>query len=225
MADNAPMTAPREVSEIKPSSAADYDNDDPPEPDTALSTTEMKPFRFMDLPAELREKVYQFASPAPMKHTRITVGAYQKEKPEYFALAQTIRAIRQEALAVYFSMTRFAVRISSRFCSTSHGWLAAQDEVAVSCMQKPELFHISNVDHDKKRHSARIYVDMLNGRVYADDVYSASCDKCIEQEVLPKIVERIQGVVGGIEAVDGRKRLTKSLLDSIIRRSHGMCVP
>lgn len=213
-----------EAAEPEPEASGDGE----PTDDTPPASTTQTHFRFMDLPPEIRENIYRLAMPPPNHRTEVRVGDSMPSigKLEQHSMAQVCRVVRQEAVAVYFSDTIFGIRIS-RNCRHACGprWLSDQEEVAVSCMRKIVLTHCSASDHGGKYHRARIHVDMVKRTVKLDESKFHSCDECIEQEVVPKIVKQIQEVVDGMEVVDGRQRLTKALLGEMISFAEGICIP
>jgi hypothetical protein len=84
--------------------------------DDFFHSTTQQPFRFRDLPRELRDMIYSFAL---YRNTKIQPGQYTKE-PDLLAgssnsataraLSQVCRTIRQESMETYYSKTTFVVR-------------------------------------------------------------------------------------------------------------------
>ncbi|EME44213.1 hypothetical protein DOTSEDRAFT_34707 [Dothistroma septosporum NZE10] len=98
-----------------------------PSPDDEVTN---KPFRFMELSAEMCGTIYELLLPNP------------ESKSKRFNIAQTCWQIRHEAAGTYFAASMFFIREMAE-----HKWLNAQEELIIACMRGIISCHASGGDH------------------------------------------------------------------------------
>ncbi|KAF2164039.1 hypothetical protein M409DRAFT_25809 [Zasmidium cellare ATCC 36951] len=173
-----------------------------------------KHFRFLDLPKELREEIYQYLMPQP---TNFSVGSVftfgirpscrKSASPTTpYSISQICREIRYEALFTYYSSTPFTFDfLWHKDIESARRWLACQDETAISSMRDITFRH-GSLDFE---HHALILVDL---RKTAVSVLDPAFKACLEGKMVHIVVKRLQAIVDGLSAVDGRTVLTKDAL-------------
>lgn len=106
-------------------------------PETAMTHS-----RFLDLPSELREKIYEHLRPA-----NVTIGDCLL--PEVPATAGVCRLVRTEALASYFANSHFVFRVSQDAPHDfgAYPWLHAQQDAMIAPIKTFE-FRFFRTDYE-----------------------------------------------------------------------------
>lgn len=184
-----------------------------------------KPFRFMDLPAELREQIYIMLIPSDAKRClRVGRRASKTPLPACFHISQTNRTVRKEALAAYFASCLVSIRVNRRSGDVfGIAWVEAQDEEAIASIKLLQLCHISTCDHGEELHDTRVHVNLVKEQAYIQ--HNVVCSRCEKAGIVPDVVENLQKLVDDIGCPDGgRKRLTKDVLSEMIHAATDLCV-
>ncbi|KAK4499284.1 hypothetical protein PRZ48_009797 [Zasmidium cellare] len=177
-----------------------------------------KHIRFLDLPKELRDEVYQYLMPQPTNFSLgpvFTFGIRPSCKKSdlttrSYPISQTCRQIRDESLFTYYSSTPFTFDfLWHKDIESARRWLACQDEAAISSMRQV-IFRHGSLDHE---HHALISINLRKSTVSVQD---KAFESCLEGKMVQRVVKRLHEIVDGLNRVGGQTALTKEVLGRML---------
>lgn len=174
------------------------------------------PARLLQLPAELRNRIYKFIL---CDESPIAVKRHLSSQPLYdTAILQACREIRNEALPIYYGSNVFVLNVRWRGFQWTKHWLNDIGEVAISCLRKVILKE-PNVC---ARYACPIEISADFTKDNAGITQTG--DACIFCYVSPSYLKSLDKIVQSMKTVEGRSEVSLANLAKLCNafaRKHG----
>ena len=192
---------------------------DKPSPTTMLASKPQEPFRFLDLPAEVRNLIYEHVIDENTEEIDLD---WKDSSSGVVAMSPACRQLRSETLPLLYDSKVVLIHMDQ--LNWTRGWMYKWEPGMATHLRHIQLEGFQHFHYDRpRRHQLRcasaIKIDLRqtkNPVTYSKDL---QCKDCPEFE---ESVACVESVVKDLEKVNRKLQLTKQAFIDILRAArHG----